>query len=303
MLRGSAAAMMGAYGLAPRYGLAADIPYEYDGSKFQMAAPEPNPKRGGVLRYGILNRPPHFDVHQSGTVGNIGTQGCMFDNLIRRDPRDSGKTIVPDLAHSWEIAKDGKTYTFHLRQGVQFHDGTDFTSADVKATFDRICKPPPGVSIPRTALFTAVKRDQRAGQVHHRIQAGRAALGQFHDVRLRQRLERHLQQEDAGREQLRSAQGPQHPRHRPLQDAAAGRERDLGDGAEPELLEQGPALPRWHRVLPSAAVLAGAGGRHSVGPGGLCPRARPGHRPQGGGDAGPVHREILPERDPRNMDQ
>ena len=43
MLRGSAAALMGAYGLAPRYGLAADIPLEYDGSKFQMAAPEPSP--------------------------------------------------------------------------------------------------------------------------------------------------------------------------------------------------------------------------------------------------------------------
>jgi ABC-type transport system substrate-binding protein len=156
MLRGSAAALMGAYGLAPRYGLAADIPLEYDGSKFQIAAPEPNPKRGGVMRYGILNRPPHFDVHQSGTVGNIGTQGCMFDNLIRRDPRDSGKTIIPDLAHSWEIAKDSKTYTFHLRQGVQFHDGTDFTSADIKATFDRIAKPPAGVSIPRTPLFRAV---------------------------------------------------------------------------------------------------------------------------------------------------
>jgi peptide/nickel transport system substrate-binding protein len=156
MIRGSAAAMVGAYGLAPGYGLAADIPYEYDGSKFQMAAPEPTPKRGGVLRYGILNRPPHFDVHQSGTVGNIGTQGCMFDNLIRRDPRDSGQTIIPDLAHSWEIAKDGKTYTFHLRQGVQFHDGTDFTSADIKATFDRISKPPAGVSIPRTPLFRAV---------------------------------------------------------------------------------------------------------------------------------------------------
>jgi len=156
VLRGGAATMMAAYGLAPRYGLAADIPLEYDGSKFQMAAPEPNPKRGGVMRYGILNRPPHFDVHQSGTVGNIGTQGCMFDNLIRRDPRDSGKTIVPDLAHSWEIAKDAKTYRFHLRQGVQFHDGTEFTAADVKATFDRIAKPPAGVSIPRTPLFKAV---------------------------------------------------------------------------------------------------------------------------------------------------
>src|SRR5256885_4394205 len=156
MLRGSAVALMGAYGLAPRYGLAADVPLEYDGSKLQMAAPEPNPKRGGVMRYGILNRPPHFDVHQSGTVGNIGTQGCMFDNLIRRDPRDSGKTIVPDLAHSWEIAKDGKTYPFHLRQGVQSHDGTDFTSPDVNATLDRIVKPPSGVSIPRTPVFRAV---------------------------------------------------------------------------------------------------------------------------------------------------
>ena len=60
------------------------------------------------------------------------------------------------MAHSWEIAKDGKTYTFHLRQGVQFHDGTDFTSADIKATFDRISRPPAGISIPRSALFTAV---------------------------------------------------------------------------------------------------------------------------------------------------
>jgi ABC-type transport system substrate-binding protein len=80
----------------------------------------------------------------------------MFDNLIRRDPRDSGKTIIPDLAHSWEIAKDGKTYTFFLRKGVTFHDGAELTSADVKATFDRIAKPPQGISIPRSALFAAV---------------------------------------------------------------------------------------------------------------------------------------------------
>src|SRR5438046_8165560 len=146
VLRGSAAAWMGADGCAARFALAADIPLEYDGSKFQMAAPEPNPKRGGVMRYGILNRPPHFDVHQSGTVGNIGTQGCMFDNLIRHDPRDSGKTIIPDLAHSWEISKDGKTYTFFLRKGVLFHDGAELTADDVKATFDRITNPPQGVS-------------------------------------------------------------------------------------------------------------------------------------------------------------
>ena len=145
-----------AMGLYPLQGRAADIPLQFDGSKFQLAAPEANPKRGGVMRVGILNRPPHFDFQQSGTVGNIGTQGCMYDNLIRHDPRDSGKTLIPDLAHSWEIAKDGTTYTFFLRKGVQFHDGAELTAADVKATFDRIIKPPEGVSIPRSILFKAV---------------------------------------------------------------------------------------------------------------------------------------------------
>src|SRR5580700_11178483 len=156
VLRTGAAVAAGAYSM--RWGLApaADIPFEFDGSKFQLAAPEPNPKSGGVLRYGITMRPPHFDVHQSGTINNLGSQGCMFDNLIRRDPRDSGRTIIPDLAHSWEISKDGKTYTFHLRKGVEFHDGAELTSDDVKATFDRIAKPPQGVSIPRSVLFRAV---------------------------------------------------------------------------------------------------------------------------------------------------
>jgi peptide/nickel transport system substrate-binding protein len=155
VLRGSAAAIAAAYGFHPEWA-AAEIPLEYDGARFQMAAPEPDPKRGGVLRYGITNRIPHFDMHQSGTVNSIGTQGCMFDNLIRRDPRDSGKTIVPDLAHGWEIARDGKTYTFHLREGVLFHDGAELTSDDVKATFDRIRNPPAGVSMPRSTLFNAV---------------------------------------------------------------------------------------------------------------------------------------------------
>jgi len=147
---------MAAAGLLPFRALAA-VPNEFDGSKFQLAAPEPNPKRGGTLRYGITMRMPHFDFHQSGTINNLGSQGCMYDNLIRRDPRDSGKTIIPDLAHSWEIAEDGKTYTFFLRKGVEFHDGAELTSADVKATFDRIAKPPQGISIPRSVLFRAVE--------------------------------------------------------------------------------------------------------------------------------------------------
>ena len=152
--KGTAAAA-GVYGLLPRLGLAEQVPDKFDGATFKLAAPEPNAKSGGVLRMGIPNRPPHFDIHQSGTFFNLGAMGCMFDNLIRRDPFDRAN-IIPDLAHSWEIAEDGKTYTFSLRKEVLFHDGAELTAEDVKATFDRIAKPPSGISIPRSILFKSV---------------------------------------------------------------------------------------------------------------------------------------------------
>ena len=97
----TASAALGAYSAS--LGLAAETPSVFDGKSFRLRAPEENARRGGVLRYGVLSAPAHFDVHQSGTAANMCTQGCMYDNLIRRDPRDSGKTIIPDLAHSWEI--------------------------------------------------------------------------------------------------------------------------------------------------------------------------------------------------------
>jgi peptide/nickel transport system substrate-binding protein len=151
----AAGAAVGAYALSLGLGEAA-VPTTFDGTKFKLSAPEPNPKRGGVLRYSVHSAPAHFDVHQSGTVANMGTQGAMYDNLIRRDPRDSGQTIIPDLAHSWDIAKDGKTYTFFLRKGVLFHDGAELTAEDVQATYNRIVWPPKGISIPRTPLFASV---------------------------------------------------------------------------------------------------------------------------------------------------
>jgi ABC-type transport system substrate-binding protein len=117
--------------------------------------PDPAAKKGGTLRYAVHNAPAHFDVHQSGTVANIGPQSPMYDTLLRRSPKD-GQTIIPDLAQRWEIAPDNKKYTFYLRKGVKFHDGADFTAEDVKATYDRIRNPPKGVVIPRTPLFSTV---------------------------------------------------------------------------------------------------------------------------------------------------
>jgi len=116
---------------------------------------DPAVKRGGTLRYSVHSASAHFDVHQSGTVANIGPQSPMYDTLIRRDPKD-GQTIIPDLAERWQIAPDGKKYTFYLRKGVKFHDGADFTADDVRATYERIVRPPKGVVIPRTPLFATV---------------------------------------------------------------------------------------------------------------------------------------------------
>lgn len=61
----------------------------------------------------------------------------IFNGLVRLDEE---LVAQPALAEKWEISDDGLTYTFHLRSGVTFHDGSEFTSADVKYTYDEILK-------------------------------------------------------------------------------------------------------------------------------------------------------------------
>ena len=295
-LKSSAAVAAGVYAMRWGLALAADIPLEFDGSKFQLKAAEPNPKHGGVIRMGIPVRPPHFDLHQSGTIFNLGAMGCMFDNLIRRDPRDGGKTVIPDLAHSWQIAKDAKTYTFFLRQGVQFSDGAELTADDVKATFDRIAKPPQGITIPRSILFKAVERDQRARQIHRRIQIVGSPPSQLHDVGARQRLQRDPAQENAGRQPLRPSQSPGLSGHRPISQCQVHRKRSLDHGEKQKLLEQGAAVSGRDRVLPRSAVLPGNGIGDTGEPRRLCVCDRSRDVPEGGGDTGDVDRDPLPER-------
>ena len=163
------------------------------------AGAEPEAWRRDAL-WRALPLEAHFDLHQSGTIGSLGQQACMFDQLVRRDPRDSGKTIIPDLASGWEISKDGSSYTFHLRKGALFHDGAELTSADIKATYDRISKPPSGISIPRSILFKAVSEIAAPDKARIAVQVVLAASGQLHaDVGVRQWLERDLPSEDARR--------------------------------------------------------------------------------------------------------
>ena len=59
----------------------------------------------------------------------------VFNNLVKLD--EDLKTILPDLAESWEVSPDGKVYTFYLREGVRWHDGTPFAAKDVIFSFSR----------------------------------------------------------------------------------------------------------------------------------------------------------------------
>jgi peptide/nickel transport system substrate-binding protein len=121
-----------------------------------LSAPEPHPKRGGVLRWGGLANSTLYDLHQTGTIANMGPQAPMFDLLVQVDPVHWNR-VLPDLAQSWQVSEDGLTYTFSLRAGVKFHDGAPLTAEDVVASFRHIIFPPVGVLSPRQGLFDTVQ--------------------------------------------------------------------------------------------------------------------------------------------------
>ena len=84
----------------------------------------------------IQLEPPHLDP-TSAAAGAIDS--VLYSNVFEGLTRFMGDgSVVPGLAASWEISDDGLTYTFALREGVTFHDGTTMDAEDVKFTFDRI---------------------------------------------------------------------------------------------------------------------------------------------------------------------
>ena len=122
-----------------------------------LMSPHPNPKSGGVFRASGLSNPLGFDIHQQSSFAIIYSMTPLYNNLVRFDPFETSmSTVIPDLANSWDVSDDGLTFTFHLRDGVKWHDGSDFSAADVKATFDRIISPPEGVVSVRQSLFDVV---------------------------------------------------------------------------------------------------------------------------------------------------
>lgn len=118
-----------------------------------MRPPEGPVKRGGVVRWAGHISTPHFDLHQGASAWS---SVHMYNNLVRYNLVDGLKTIIPDLAERWEISRDGKSYTFFLRNGVKFHNGNPFSADDVVATFNRIIFPPKGMASIMKELFEGV---------------------------------------------------------------------------------------------------------------------------------------------------
>ena len=118
-----------------------------------MMRPEGSPVRGGTLRTAFGVTMSHFDAHQGGGTHVLSH---MYNNLVRNNLVDGLRTIIPDLAESWEVGEGGLSYTFALREGVTYHDGEAFSAQDVVATFNRILDPPEGIVSPLKANFTFV---------------------------------------------------------------------------------------------------------------------------------------------------
>ena len=114
------------------------------------------PKRGGTLTLGVKSVLPTLDCHALGSPTNVVNVAPMYSTLLRFDP-DNYPKIVGDIAVSWTMSEDRQVYTFRLHPNVKFHDGSPLTSADVKASYERIANPPAGVTSRRKGQLAAVQ--------------------------------------------------------------------------------------------------------------------------------------------------
>src|SRR5256886_34618 len=118
------------------------------------------PQRGGTLRVGLNADPPNLDPHQSTAAVDRQVFQNLYDKLV---DINQNLEIVPMLATSWQITDGGRTYTFKLRQGVVFHDGTPFNADAVKFNFERMLDKSFGS--PRFNEETARLANLRAGEL------------------------------------------------------------------------------------------------------------------------------------------
>lgn len=105
------------------------------GDETQPAAAAGDVVPGGTFVIGEGGDPLSFNPDYKGDDNLYPIAQNIFNRLIKLTNQDQ---VIPDLAESYEFSEDGLTLTFHLHEGVKWHDGVDFTSEDVKWTYDTI---------------------------------------------------------------------------------------------------------------------------------------------------------------------
>src|SRR5215510_3246936 len=113
------------------------------------------PRHGGILLAVIGADPPSLDPHQESTFATIQLVAPLYSTLLQTDPHAYPK-IIGDVASEWKISPDALTYTFKIRPGIKFHDGSALTAADVKATYDKLIFPTKETRSVRKGAYTAV---------------------------------------------------------------------------------------------------------------------------------------------------
>ncbi|MBO6718554.1 MAG: ABC transporter substrate-binding protein [Rhizobiaceae bacterium] len=101
-----------------------------------FAAPAVAQTPAEVLVIGQIAEPKSLDPHAVTAVNDFRILVNVYDGLTRY--KDGTLEVEPSLAESWDISDDGTTYTFKLREGVTFHDGSPFNAEAVKFNFDRM---------------------------------------------------------------------------------------------------------------------------------------------------------------------
>jgi peptide/nickel transport system substrate-binding protein len=120
-----------------------------------------SPRAGGELRFVVPGEPPSYDAHREETFALLHPAAPHYNTLLRIDPRDAtGTRVIGDLATSWTVSPDRRTYVLTLRRGVKFHDGSEMTSRDVRATYEKIINPPPGITSARKGEYLQIETVQ-----------------------------------------------------------------------------------------------------------------------------------------------
>jgi peptide/nickel transport system substrate-binding protein len=117
------------------------------------AAPQAEPRYGGVLRAGMQTDPVGLDPHLTNSTATRNLLENVYDTLVALDPQGQ---IVPALAASWSRSGDGLVWTFHLRPNVTFHDGSKLRASDAAFSIARLKDP--RLASPRGEDFAAVTR-------------------------------------------------------------------------------------------------------------------------------------------------